>query len=514
MCADPSRRDQLLLEALVDRVCAQDLVGAEELVARADGGEGGALRSLALGLLARESGQIAAARRLLREALEAAIADQDEALCARAGLAQAVLAVRLNEGEAAVRAVAWAEDARDPEVAADARTNKALGLWQLGEHERAIAVLDEALSPAGDAAWDADLLAVRAMVRQYLGQLPEALTDYDAAVALDPVWRPSTNHSRTRVLRSKTRMLLGDWDGAAVDAAAARALAQAAAQAWSIPLAYAVSADVPAWRGQFDVAAEYLAEADAALRVLRPPQVLDFVVDHRLALATSRGDHGAVIDLLTPLLRTDYLDRVGIIRAHRWPYQCWIGTQIALGDLAGAERALTGYERALDRWPGGAVPPRLGWLRGRLAEARGEPLLARDHYLSDLRCAQSSRTPYAYGELLLAVGHLERVLGNRREALDQLTRAQRIFVSLRATPAENRCTAELRASGLRASLANPLTLTPREEDVVSLVARGYTNKEVAAELYLTAKTVEYHLGNVFAKLGLSSRRELRRLRQA
>lgn len=510
VCADPALRDRLLLEALIDRVRAQDLVGAEDLAKRARRSGGGALRSLALGLLARESGEIAMARRLLREALEAAIAEQDEELCARAGVAQAVLDVRLNEGAAAVQAVAWAEGAADPEIAADAHTNKALGLWQLGENEQAIAVLEEALSDTGDASWDADLLAVRAMVRQYAGQLAEALADYDAAVALDPVWRPSTNHSRTRVLRAKTRTMLGDWDGAAVDAAAARALAQAAAQAWSVPLAYAVSVDVPAWRGQFDVAADYLAEADAGLRMLSPPQVVDFVVDHRLALAMAKGEPEAVLELLTPLLRTDYLERVGIIRSHRWPYQCWIEAMIGLGRRGEAERALAEYERALDRWPGSAVPPRLGWLRGRLAEARGEPFLARDHYASDLLCAETRQHPFVYAELLLAVGHLERVLGNRRDAVDHLTRAHQILVRLRATPAENRCTAELGACGLQTSLIDPLILTPREEDVASLVACGYTNKEVAAELYLTAKTVEYHLGKIFAKLGLTSRRELRR----
>lgn len=71
---------------------------------------------------------------------------------------------------------------------------------------------------------------------------------------------------------------------------------------------------------------------------------------------------------------------------------------------------------------------------------------------------------------------------------------------------------ELAACGLQATLGDPLRLTPREEDVVSLVARGYTNKEVAAELYLTPKTVEFHLRKIYAKLGIRTRGELRRLR--
>src|SRR6204780_4713882 len=81
--------------------------------------------------------------------------------------------------------------------------------------------------------------------------------------------------------------------------------------------------------------------------------------------------------------------------------------------------------------------------------------------------------------------------------------------------------AELLVRRVEADLANagipaarhgsrsPLDLTERERDVVALVAKGLTNREVAAELYVGEKTVEYHLGNVFAKLGVTSRRQLR-----
>jgi len=57
--------------------------------------------------------------------------------------------------------------------------------------------------------------------------------------------------------------------------------------------------------------------------------------------------------------------------------------------------------------------------------------------------------------------------------------------------------------------SSPLELTGREADVVALVAKGMTNTEVAAELYVSTNTVEYHLRNVFAKLGITSRRQLR-----
>ncbi len=51
-------------------------------------------------------------------------------------------------------------------------------------------------------------------------------------------------------------------------------------------------------------------------------------------------------------------------------------------------------------------------------------------------------------------------------------------------------------------------LTPQEEAVTSLVARGLSNREVAAELFISPKTVQYHLTRIYAKLGLRSRAEL------
>lgn len=54
-------------------------------------------------------------------------------------------------------------------------------------------------------------------------------------------------------------------------------------------------------------------------------------------------------------------------------------------------------------------------------------------------------------------------------------------------------------------------LTPRERDIAHLVGRGMTNREVGAELFVSAKTVEYHLGRIFTKLDITNRRQLRDL---
>jgi DNA-binding CsgD family transcriptional regulator len=73
-----------------------------------------------------------------------------------------------------------------------------------------------------------------------------------------------------------------------------------------------------------------------------------------------------------------------------------------------------------------------------------------------------------------------------------------------------RCERELRAGGLNLSrLDKGITdLTPQERAVADLVAAGKSNKEAAGELFLSVKTIQYHLTRAYAKLGLRSRSEL------
>ncbi|OFS21835.1 helix-turn-helix transcriptional regulator [Corynebacterium sp. HMSC04H06] len=73
-----------------------------------------------------------------------------------------------------------------------------------------------------------------------------------------------------------------------------------------------------------------------------------------------------------------------------------------------------------------------------------------------------------------------------------------------------RCNQERRASGLGRRTTGAGGLTPQEEEIAKAVADGASNREVAEELYLSTKTVEYHLTRVYRKLGIRSRNELPR----
>src|SRR6202012_5983267 len=110
-------------------------------------------------------------------------------------------------------------------------------------------------------------------------------------------------------------------------------------------------------------------------------------------------------------------------------------------------------------------------------------------------------------------GRLLRRSGQRRAAVERLQRASLEYRKLRAEPFIVQTEEELGASRLPRSPSrdrSALTLTSRETEVAHLVGKGLSNPEVAAELFISRKAVEYHLGNIYAKCGLQGRQQLRR----
>jgi DNA-binding CsgD family transcriptional regulator len=100
------------------------------------------------------------------------------------------------------------------------------------------------------------------------------------------------------------------------------------------------------------------------------------------------------------------------------------------------------------------------------------------------------------------------------DARGHLRSALETFTDLGALPLVARATQELRASGETVRRRDPSTLldlTPMERKVAELVSTGLSNKDVAAQIWVSPRTVAFHLRNVFTKVGVSSRTELARL---
>ena len=154
------------------------------------------------------------------------------------------------------------------------------------------------------------------------------------------------------------------------------------------------------------------------------------------------------------------------------------------------------------------------WALARAARARA--LLASDEELErefgeaiDLHgqtpdVFEAARTRLAYGARL-------RRAGQRVSAREELREAIELFDSLGAEPWSNLARVELEATGETARKRDPSTLdqlTPQELQIALLLADGRTTREAAASMFLSPKTIEYHLRNVYRKLGVHSRPEL------
>jgi DNA-binding CsgD family transcriptional regulator len=119
--------------------------------------------------------------------------------------------------------------------------------------------------------------------------------------------------------------------------------------------------------------------------------------------------------------------------------------------------------------------------------------------------------PYDRARVQLAYGEFLRRNQRRVDARGPLRAALETFEDLHARPFVERASQELRASGETARKRDPstaLNLTPMELKVADLVSQGLSNKDVAAQCWVSPRTVAFHLRNVFTKTGVTSRGEL------
>lgn len=135
---------------------------------------------------------------------------------------------------------------------------------------------------------------------------------------------------------------------------------------------------------------------------------------------------------------------------------------------------------------------------------------AEAHFEQALRLYAEVARPFEQARTELLYGECLRRAGRRRDAREHLRTAVDLFGHLHAHRRAEQAAAELRASGqtLRRRGSQEEELTPQELQIARIVAAGVTNKEVAAQLFLSPRTVDAHLRNVFRKLGLTSRGQL------
>ena len=199
----------------------------------------------------------------------------------------------------------------------------------------------------------------------------------------------------------------------------------------------------------------------------------------------------------TPL---DALHQLGARRAHRGR-----AARSAVPErAAGALRRLSGIARACET----------DWALG--AEARSRALVsdgaaAENLYREAIDRLGRTRLRVELGRAHLLYGEWLRRQRRKRDARDQLASAYEIFDSIGAAAFAERARIELRATGaqaLKRTTGTPEVLTAQEALIARLASQGASNPQIAAQLFISPATVAYHLGKVFAKLGISSRSQL------
>ncbi|MBA3401155.1 MAG: AAA family ATPase [Actinobacteria bacterium] len=146
--------------------------------------------------------------------------------------------------------------------------------------------------------------------------------------------------------------------------------------------------------------------------------------------------------------------------------------------------------------------------RGLHAVAKRDTAGAEEAFCRALHEHARVTSPFEHARTLLAFGTLLRRVNRKRDARETLDQARAGFEQLGAALWAQATRQEIARIGGRAPSRGELT--PTEEKVAGLVAEGHTNREVAAKLFVTERTVEYHLANVYRKVGVRSRTEMAR----
>jgi DNA-binding CsgD family transcriptional regulator len=172
-------------------------------------------------------------------------------------------------------------------------------------------------------------------------------------------------------------------------------------------------------------------------------------------------------------------------------------------------------EQAVEQLAQTVLPRSTEWGLGMLSRSRA--LLAADGdaaelYVDAIDHLRRCRAVPELGRARLLYGEWLRRGGKRKQAREELGLAFELFDSMGAGAFAERAATELAATGARVRARKPESvdvLTPHEWRIASLAIEGASNSDIAAQLFISPRTVEYHLHKIFRKLGISSRTRLR-----
>jgi DNA-binding CsgD family transcriptional regulator len=511
LSADEGRRTRRLAAAAEAAWAAGQPVRARELVARA---LPLATAQVRVGLL-HLRGRVEAATGDLRSAvavlLEAADASEDSSLTLEM-LTEVVEAAEYAGDYAQATAIGARADAIEPRSETDRFRVAALsGLAAelAGDHERASPLLREAIRRAEQFEDPSPLVwtSLIATMGGYMGgTFADGLPSANRAVAIAREQGllsilPTALWAQATALVGQGRFNLGR-SSAEEGIRLASDFGHRLGASWNLT----VLATLDALRGDESGAHDHAGEAVELAAIGGATLVLGTAGWALAQLELTLGRPGEATDRLLLVSAVDRPESNRLIGL--WSIPDLIEAAARSGRLDETADRLDRYTDWVHRSPS---PSRLALL-ARCCALAGEGD-AREQFETAL-AADATLSPFLQARTELLYGEWLRRERKRREARQHLRSASDLFHQVGAPPWEERAEAELRATGEKARRRDPSTLdelTPQELQIAGLVATGMTNREVAAQLFLSPRTIDYHLRKVFSKLGIASRSELARM---
>jgi DNA-binding CsgD family transcriptional regulator len=504
--------DRRLLDALEILVASGEVAEAEVLAARMEAAGPGARRNWLLGTLDFSAGRPGAAEQRLRQAWET----HDRVRDASTGAAAATQLARLCLAAGRIpEAIGWSERAAASGAPAAVR-HQALGLLAIafsadGRGPQGLARL--AFLPAAPSEVsreDTDALVLRGMARFLAEDLAGAVADLSIGVARLRTGVPMRHASHCLCYLAGAEYRLGAWDDAVAHAELAVSLAQDAGRVQDLGFVHSVAAIVPALRGDLESASAHVRLATEAGQASHDPETITAGAIAQAFLAMARGDLQGVTDAAAAVRATGKAEVVSLQGRYDWR-SLEIDALIGLARFDEAETALAELEAVLSPAGPASVLMTVARLRGDLATTAGHQAAAAAAFETAWRRAQGLRVPLALAQLEISDARRLRAAGQLRTAAARLRSARQRLNTLGARPYLQACDQELAAvdapAGTKIVPALP-GLTRAEQAVARLVAAGRSNRQTAAELYVSVKTVEFHLGHIFDKFGIRSRQDL------
>jgi DNA-binding CsgD family transcriptional regulator len=504
----PARED-LVLSAFELQIMAADVAAAQACRPLVEQLPGGVRKDTALGKLAVLSARPLEAGVLLRAAWNAgmAVGPHGEAALWLGHLA--VMSGTVADGEMWLDRALHAGTGDEPWYDT-ARCLRSFVFVLRGDPASALRMLhDVPDSPARVPAARSDALAYRGMARLCAGDVRTGAEDLGQAVARVAGGCCLQFPGTALEFLAEAEFRLGSWDDGQRHAELAVSLARDCGADHDLAFAHAAAAQICACRGDWAAGAVHMESAERSARAFGGLASIS-AGSARCALAFARGDPRQALDGAAMALTGAAGDDIDCPTALWWrPVRIWALTQTGELGLATADLESFAVGAAETGEPCATVFT--AYLTGVLRIKRGDLDLADEVLRAGRLAASDAPLPFHRALLDLEHGRCLARLQRRGAAIDAVRTARAVFSDLGARPFVQASDTELNALGLRHRHgADPRLpyLTRQEARVARLVASGMSNREAAAALYLSPKTVEYHLANVFAKLGVRSRFQL------